>query len=307
MPTSLTGKVAVVTGAGGGLGRAEALELARHGAKVVVNDFAPQDAPNPAQAVADEIVAAGGEATAHRGDISQFAVGGELVGLAVDTYGSLDILVNNAGLLRDRMLFSMTEAEWDIILAVHAKGTFNTSHHAAKYWRDKSKAQGGPVYARVVNTASEACLAGSPGQANYAAAKSAVIALTMSTANGCHRYGVRANVIAPRALTKLTSHVFTAKDDLAEGELDPLAPEHVSPLVAFLAGPAADHISGQLFVVHGGFVAVIERPTLQAKFDAKGDAFSTDELEELLVPHFADKELNEGFSAPDLLRLRRER
>lgn len=307
MTTSLAGKVAVITGAGGGLGRAEALELAKQGAKVVVNDFAPEGAPNPAQAVVDEIVAGGGEAVAHRGDISVFEVGGELIRLAIDTYGSIDILVNNAGVLRDRMLFSMTEAEWDLVLAVHAKGTFNTSHHAAKYWRDKSKAEGGPVYARIVNTASEAFLAGSPGQPNYAAAKSAIVGLTMSTANGCHRYGIRANAIAPRALTNMTSNVFNPKDGLGDGELDPLAPEHVSPLVAFLASPAAENISGQVFVVHGGFVAVVERPTLQAKFDSKQETFTPEELESVLVPHYSDKKLNQGYSATDLLFLKRER
>ena len=199
--TALTGRAAIVTGAGRGLGRAEALELARQGAAVVVNDFDP----DIAEATATEIVKAGGQAVASAGDVSDFGYAEALTRLAVDTFGSLDILVNNAGILRDRMVFAMSEEEWDAVLRVHAKGHFAMTRHATAHWRDASKASGEPVYGRIVNTSSEAFLAGAAGQANYAAAKAAIIGLTTATANGCAKYGVRANAICPRARTARSS------------------------------------------------------------------------------------------------------
>ncbi|GAA1536967.1 3-oxoacyl-ACP reductase [Streptomyces albidochromogenes] len=308
----LDGLSAIVTGAGRGLGRAEALELARLGAAVVVNDYGQpgrdgsgEASAAPAEEVAAEIRAAGGRAVAHLGDVSDHAQAGELVRLAVDSYGKLDILVNNAGILRDRMIFSMTEDEWDSVVRVHLKGHFNTTHFAAAHWRARSKAAGGPVYGRIVNTSSEAYLAGSAGQPNYAAAKGGIVGLTTSTALALGKYGVTANAICPRARTRMTQDVFAGFAEPAGGELDPLAPEHVSPLVGYLASPAAAKVNGQLLVVHGGMVAVMERPRVAAKVDTAKEAFSYEELTERLTPYFEDRPPNETFAAAEVLGLKR--
>ncbi|WP_194927037.1 3-oxoacyl-ACP reductase [Catenulispora pinisilvae] len=300
MTTSLTGRAAIVTGAGRGLGRAEALELARQGAAVVVNDFDPAGAE---QTVAD-IVKDGGQAVASSGDVSDFLYAESLTKLAIDTFGSLDILVNNAGILRDRMVFSMTEQEWDDVLRVHAKGHFALTRHATAHWREQSKASGGPVYGRIVNTSSEAFLAGAAGQANYAAAKAAIVGLTTATANGCARYGVRANAICPRARTKMTEDVFAGFEAPAEG-MDPLAVEHVAPLVAYLVSPAADKVNGQVFVVHGGMVILMQRPVVEERWDSEQETFTVAELETALGPYFEAKIPSENFSATDVLSMRR--
>ncbi|GAA0603105.1 3-oxoacyl-ACP reductase [Streptomyces crystallinus] len=308
----LAGLAAIVTGAGRGLGRAEALELARLGASVVVNDFGQpgrdgsgEASAGPAEEVAAEIRAAGGTAIAHTGDVADHQQARELVRLAVDTYGKLDILVNNAGILRDRMIFSMTESEWDAVIHVHLKGHFNTTHFAAAHWRERSKAAGGAVYGRIVNTSSEAFLAGSAGQPNYAAAKGGIVGLTTSTALALAKYGVTANAICPRARTRMTEDVFAGFEEPGEGQLDPLAPEHVAPLVGYLASPAAARVNGQLLVVHGGMVAVVERPKVAAKFDAAKEAFSYGELDELLTPYYADRPADETFAATEVLGLKR--
>ncbi|MEU9480690.1 3-oxoacyl-ACP reductase [Streptomyces sp. NPDC048191] len=311
MSLPLEGLSAVVTGAGRGLGRAEALELARLGAAVVVNDYGQpgrdgsgEASADPADEVAAEIRAQGGRAVSHTGDVADFQQAGEMVGLAIREFGKLDVLVNNAGILRDRMVFSMTEDEWDSVIRVHLKGHFNTTHFAAAHWREQSKAAGAKVYGRIVNTSSEAFLAGSAGQPNYAAAKGGIVGLTTSTALALARYGVTANAICPRARTRMTEDVFAGFRRPDEG-LDPLAPEHVAPLVGYLAAPAAAGINGQLFVVHGGMVAIVERPRVRAKFDSKQDTFSHDELDALLTAHYAGRPPGETFAAAEVLGLGR--
>ncbi|MER5913823.1 3-oxoacyl-ACP reductase [Streptomyces sp. NPDC001982] len=311
MALPLEGFTAIVTGAGRGLGRAEALELARLGAAVVVNDYGQPGrdgsgaaSTGPAEEVAAEIRAAGGTALAHTGDVADFQQAGELVELAMSEFGKLDVLVNNAGILRDRMVFSMSESEWDSVIRVHLKGHFNTTHFAAAHWRERSKAAGKPVYGRIVNTSSEAFLAGSAGQPNYAAAKGGIVGLTTSTALALAKYGVTANAICPRARTRMTEDVFAGFQEPDEG-LDPLAPEHVAPLVGYLASPAAGRVNGQLLVVHGGMVAVVERPRVRAQFDSKQDTFTYDELDALLSAHYADRPMGETFAATEVLGLRR--
>ena len=254
---ALDGRAAIVTGAGNGLGRAEALALAAAGARLVLNDLAG----DAVQAVADEIAAAGGQVLVAAGDVGEWQTGQQLVAAALDAYGRLDILVNNAGVLRDRMIFSMSAEEWDLVLRVHLRGHFVTTRFATAYWRAQSKQAGGPGYGRIVNTSSEAFLLGSPGQPNYAAAKAGITALTVTTARSCGRYGVRANAICPRARTAMTADLMGAP---AAGQVDPLAPEHVAPLVVYLASPAADGINGEVFVVHGGVAAVMEPPRIRA-------------------------------------------
>ncbi|MFD5798368.1 3-oxoacyl-ACP reductase, partial [Streptomyces diastatochromogenes] len=258
----------------------------------------------PAEEVAAEIRETGGRAVAHTGDVADFQQARQLVHLAVAEFGKLDILVNNAGILRDRMVFSMTEGEWDSVIRVHLKGHFNTTRFAAAHWRDRSKAAGAAVYGRIVNTSSEAFLAGSAGQPNYAAAKGGIVGLTTSTALALAKYGVTANVICPRARTRMTQDVFAGFQEPDEG-LDPLAPEHVAPLVGYLASPAAARVNGQLLVVHGGMVAVVERPRVQAKFDSKQETFTYDELDALLTPHYADRPPGETFAAAEVLGLKR--
>ncbi|MET7615442.1 3-oxoacyl-ACP reductase [Streptomyces sp. NPDC005408] len=312
MSLPLEGLSAIVTGAGRGLGRAEALELARLGAAVVVNDYgrpgrdgSGEASAAPAEDVAAEIRAAGGRAVAHLGDVSDFESARALVELAVTTYGKLDILVNNAGILRDRMVFSMTESEWDSVIRVHLKGHFNTTHFASVHWRERSKTAGGPVYGRIVNTSSEAFLAGSAGQPNYAAAKGGIVGLTTSTALALSKYGVTANVICPRARTRMTEDVFAGFAEPVDGGLDPLAPEHVAPLVGYLASPASGNVNGQLLVVHGGMVAVVERPRVAAKFDTSKEAFSYEELEGVLGAYYAERPAGETFAAAEVLGLKR--
>ncbi len=260
--TRLDGRVAIVTGAGNGLGRAEALALAAAGASVVLNDL-PGEAVD---AVAAEIGAAGASAVVSAGDIGEWATAEELLATALREFGQLDILVNNAGVLRDRMIFSMSPQEWDLVLRTHLRGHFLTSRVATAYWREQSKQASGPVYGRVVNTSSEAFLLGSSGQPNYAAAKGGITALTLTTARSCARYGVRANAICPRARTAMTADLMGVAP--ADGP-DPLDPKYVAPLVTYLSGPAAENINGEVFVIHGGVAAVMAPPAVKTTFLAK--------------------------------------
>jgi NAD(P)-dependent dehydrogenase (short-subunit alcohol dehydrogenase family) len=256
------GRVAVVTGAGGGIGRAHALLFAHEGAKVVVNDLGGSrdgsggGSTGPAQAVVDEIKAAGGDAVAHTEDISSWAGAESLIQTAVDTFGGLDIVVNNAGILRDRMLTNMTEAEWDAVIQVHLKGTFGPAHFAAAYWRDQSKAGNQPD-GRIINTSSPSGIFGNLGQTNYGAAKAGIAAFTVIAAGELSRYGVTVNAIAPTALTRMTEDLggFDAADDAMKAAL---APENISPLVVWLGSEAAAGITGRVFGVTGNKISVAE-------------------------------------------------
>jgi NAD(P)-dependent dehydrogenase (short-subunit alcohol dehydrogenase family) len=257
----LDGHVAIVTGAGNGLGRAEAIALAAAGASVVLNDL-PGDALD---AVAAEVAAAGGRAAVSAGDVGEWSTAQELLATALREFGQLDILVNNAGVLRDRMIFSMTPEEWDLVLRTHLRGHFLTSRASTAYWREQSKQAGGPVYGSIVNTSSEAFLLGSAGQPNYAAAKAGITALTLATARSCAKYGVRANAICPRARTAMTRDLMGAAPSAGP---DPLDSQYVAPLVTYLSSPAARKINGEVFVVHGGIAAVMAPPAVKATFSA---------------------------------------
>jgi NAD(P)-dependent dehydrogenase (short-subunit alcohol dehydrogenase family) len=260
---SLDGRVAIITGAGNGIGREHALLFAREGAKVIVNDLGgnPDGSgadSSPAQKVVDEITAAGGEALANHDDVGDFAGAGNLVAQALDTYGQLDVLVNNAGILRDNFLHKMSEDEWDLVLRVHLKGHFSTLRHAAEHWRERSKA-GEDVKGAVINTASgSGTFLPNAGQANYGAAKAAIAALTLVAAAELPRIGVRANGIAPVARTRLTEDVPGFVGEMMKAPEDPSSfdqfnPRHVSPLVAYLA-TADCPINGKLYAVQGGSI-----------------------------------------------------
>ena len=251
----LEDRVAIVTGAGRGLGREEALALAAEGARVVVNDLGVslagevETGDSPAALVVEEIRQAGGTAIANGDDVADWAGAGRLVAQAYDTFGRLDILVNNAGVLRDRMSFNMTEAEFDLVMRVHCKGHYATSHQAVRRWRDAAKATGAAVYGRIINTVSEAGLYGSAGNSNYAMAKAAIAALTQSLAREMGRYGVTSNFMAPRARTRMTLSTPTGSmfEAPAEG-FDPWNPAWPAQFVVFLASELAGGINGQGFV-----------------------------------------------------------
>ena len=254
------GRVAIVTGAGRGIGRGHALELAAQGAKVVVNDLGGTvdgsgADTGPAQMVVDEITALGGEAVANTEDVADWDGARRLVQSAIDTYGTLDVLVNNAGILRDRMLFNMEEAEWDAVVRVHMKGTFAPMRWAAAYWREQSK-NDRAVDARVINTSSTSGLFANPGQSNYGAAKSGIATLSIIGAKELGRYGVTVNAIAPGARTRMTANLGPPRAAPEPGEWDERAPENIAPLVTWLASPQSAEITGQVFLVGGGRIAV---------------------------------------------------
>ncbi|WP_409435375.1 3-oxoacyl-ACP reductase [Mycobacterium sp. SMC-14] len=293
----LTGKVAVVTGAAAGLGRAEAIGLARSGATVVVNDIAPALESSD---VIEEIAAAGGKGVPVAGDISQRSTADELVSTA-DGLGGLNIVVNNAGITRDRMLFNMSDDDFDAVIAVHLRGHFLLTRNAAAYWRQKAKDSEGAVYGRIINTSSEAGLMGPVGQANYGAAKAGITALTLSASRALSRYGVSANAICPRARTAMTADVFGDAPEGAAGDVDPLSPEHVVTLVRFLASPASAAVSGQVFVVYGPEVTLMAAPTVERKFSADGQAWDPAGLSDTLANYFAGRDPARTFSASELM------
>jgi NAD(P)-dependent dehydrogenase (short-subunit alcohol dehydrogenase family) len=257
---NLDGKVAIVTGAGRGIGREHALALSRAGARVVVNDLGVSLAgetagESPAEQVVDEITSAGGEAVADGENVADFESARRMVEHAVDAFGRLDILVNNAGILRDRMLVNMEEAEWDAVVQVHLKGHFAPTRHAASYWRDRSKA-GEEVRARVINTSSPSGVFGNVGQANYGAAKAGIVGFTLIAAQELGRYGVTVNCLAPNARTRMTEAAF-GEIPRPDGGFDPADPANNSPAVVALAADEAQDITGQVFFVYGGAVNVL--------------------------------------------------
>ena len=270
-----TGRTVIITGAGGGLGAAHAREFARAGANVVVNDINRE----AAQKVVDEIIAAGGKAVVNTSDITNYADSENAVKQAIAEFGDLHVVLNNAGINRDRMFASLTEADWDAIMAVHLKGHFCISSHAVHYWRDQSKA-GKKVDARIINTTSGAGLQGSIGQSNYAAAKAGICALTLNQAAELGRYGITANAIAPAARTGMTTAVESMATRMAkptDGSFDYWAPENVSSILVWLASEQAAHVTGKVFEAEGGKISIADgwRSTKPAD---KGGKWEPEEL-----------------------------
>jgi NAD(P)-dependent dehydrogenase (short-subunit alcohol dehydrogenase family) len=285
----LDGKVAVITGAGRGIGRSEALLLASEGASVVVNDVGAAvtgegSEERPAEEVVNEIKAAGGTAVANYDDITAWEGGQRLIDQAVGELGGLDILVNNAGILRDRMSFNMDEADWDAVINVHLKGHFVPSRFAGAYWRAKSKETGEPVNASIINTSSEAGLFGNAGQLNYGAAKAGIAAMAIILARELERFGVRANAIAPRARTRMTEFLMGDVDTGADKGFDAWAPENTAALVAWLASDLSKGVTGQVFIITGGLVQLTHgwRPVNKATSDKPWTIDAIEEVREQL-------------------------
>jgi NAD(P)-dependent dehydrogenase (short-subunit alcohol dehydrogenase family) len=255
-------RVVIVTGAGGGLGRAHALAFAAEGAAVVVNDIGTSregegSSAGPAQSVVDEIRAAGGSAVANTDDITDWDGAESLVRTAIEEFGTLDVLVNNAGFLRDRMLVGMSIEEWDAVVRVHMRGHFCTLRHAGGYWREQSK-NGSQPDARIINTSSGAGLMGSVGQGNYSAAKAGIVGMTLVAASELARYGVTVNAIAPAARTRMTEVAMPEMMKVPESGFDAMAPENVSPLVVWLGSADSREVTGRVFEVEGGLVSVAD-------------------------------------------------
>jgi NAD(P)-dependent dehydrogenase (short-subunit alcohol dehydrogenase family) len=283
---NLDGKVAIVTGAGQGVGQRHAELLASLGAAVVVNDLGES-----AEKVAAGIVERGGRAVAHLGSASDWDAAGTMVQTAIGEFGDLHILVNNAGITRDAMTFSMTEAQFDAVIDVHVKGHFAPSHHAAAYWRAQAKALAEgetPVGRRIVNTSSEAGLFGSAAQGNYASAKGAILTMTMVLARELGRYGVTANVIAPRARTAMTVDVTPKFAAPTDGSFDKYAPENISPIVAWLASDASASVSGHAFIVIGDDIHLIRPTAIASTISAGGQAWTPDAITERIGELFGD-------------------
>jgi NAD(P)-dependent dehydrogenase (short-subunit alcohol dehydrogenase family) len=285
----LDGRVAIVTGAGHGIGRGIASELAREGASVIVNDLGGDYLGHgadtrPAAAVAEEIVAAGGTALADHGDVADAETGTRMVEQAVREFGGLHVLVNTAGILRDKMIFSMAEDDWDAVIRVHLRGHFVTTSAACRYWRQASKEAGGPIVGRVVNFASESGIYGNLGQTNYAAAKAGIISFSTAVAREMGKYGVTSNTIAPRARTRMVEATIGGiLPETKEDAFDRWAPANVAPAVTYLASDAGGAYTGQLLVVGGGVVQVIEPFTVAREIKFVGAPPSPEEVGELLA------------------------
>lgn len=274
----LNGAVAIVTGAGRGLGREHALLLAKEGAKVVVNDLGGDvhgqgTSLSPAQEVVEEIKAMGGEAIVNGADVSDWEQAGAMIQQAIDTFGDLNVLVNNAGILRDRSLANMTEAEWDAVIKVHLKGHAAPTKHAVTYWREKSKAEGKSVYGSIVHTSSVAGYAGNFGQANYSSAKLAICALSQVVVLEAAKHGVRSNVVSPGARTRLSLSTPGADQNMQAppdpGAFDRLSPANVSPLVVWLSAPNCP-ANGQMYHCDGNRVIVTSMPPILHKVYTEG-------------------------------------
>ena len=282
------GKVVIVTGAGRGIGRGHAIEFARQGAKVVVNDLGAAvegsgSDETPAQEVVSEIKAMGGEAVANADNVATWEGAQRLINTAVETFGTLDVLVNNAGILRDRMLVNMTEEEWDAVINVHLKGTFAPTRWAATYWREKVKA-GETVDARIINTSSTSGIFGNPGQTNYGAAKAGIASFTIIAARELGRYGITVNAIAPAALTRMTENLggmAARAKDLKADEFNRMSADNIAPVVVWLASDQSKEITGRTFLVSGGRVAVAEGWNPGPSQD-KGDRWDPAELGDVI-------------------------
>jgi 3-oxoacyl-[acyl-carrier protein] reductase len=299
----LTGKVAVITGAGRGLGREEALQLARQGARVVINDINRPDAEEAAQSAVEEIKGFGGEAIAVFGDCADSGDAENLLQTTLDTYGDLNIMVNNAGFCRDKTIFGMSDDEFDSVVRVHLRGHFVNMRNVTAYWRNKAKA-GEEVYGRLISTSSEAAIYGSAGQPNYAAAKAGIIAMAMGAAQLLDKYGITSNVIMPRALTDMTAGGQTAEmfAPPEDGSFHMFDPANVAPLVGYLASPEAGRISGEVMVVWGNEVSILERPkSREAIVNPRGAAkWEVEDLHTALASHYDDNYVTVwgGYSVP---------
>jgi 3-oxoacyl-[acyl-carrier protein] reductase len=301
----LEGKVAVVTGAGRGLGRSHALELARLGARVVVNDLgvaadgSGRD-ESAGQGVVEEIKSLGGEAVAHFGDVADWESSKSMITTAVETFGDFNILVSNAGFCRDKMIFSMDESDFDAVIRVHLKGHFCGIRHASEFLRNKGKAEG-QVYGRILSTASEAAFFADPGQPNYSAAKAGIIAITNGAAQALAKYGVTGNTFMPRARTAMTQVGQTAQFfEKPEEGFDTFDPDNVSPLVGWLASPSAANVSGNVFIVWGKQIAIMEYPKHAGDFESDA-AWTHESVGKALGGFFEGREpVKDSFIVPPL-------
>ena len=291
------GRIVIVTGAGRGIGRGHALEFARQGAKVVVNDLGAEvdgtgSSTGPAGEVVEEIRGMGGEAVANGDDVSDWKGAQRLVNTAVESFGGLDVVVNNAGILRDRMLVNMTPEEWDAVVRVHLRGTFGPSRWAATYWRERAK-EGKANDARIINTSSPSGIYGNAGQANYGAAKAGIASFTIIAAMELGRYGVTVNAIAPVALTRMTENLGmgAAAAEQKPEQFQSLAPENVAPLVVWLASPEAASVTGRVFNVAGGRISVAEGWHAGPGVD-KGDRWEPGELGQVVPDLVAKAQAN---------------